>query len=263
MAYSKGAFASQLGISRGELEKRAKAAGFDTTEAYYMSTGGTGVTQADQVAKEKAQTDEFLGRYNTKVASQPTMQDVWNRVSKERGLEEKRNVFTGLMGSVGNIQEQIQNAPEQIQSETRGFDVNAAQRTRIQQAKEGELAKTLSPIARAAETAGTGYNLALGEAGQQITAEQYQQEKELRPFATEAELLNGALARQMTYYTTDKQNQLSLMLKNLESGGVSDIELQSLADLAKLEREWELKKDYLAYEKSFKTTTGNPVTYKI
>ena len=40
MAYSKGDFAKELGISKKELENRAKAAGFSTTEAYYNFMGG-------------------------------------------------------------------------------------------------------------------------------------------------------------------------------------------------------------------------------
>jgi len=259
MGYSKSAWAKQLGISRKELEDRTKAAGFEHTEDFYYATGGTGVMPKtpEQIEKEQQQKiTDFMGRYQGAIAKQPTMQDVWNRVAQERGLEEQRGKFTGLMGQVGTIQEQLEKTPEQIAGETRGFDVNAAQRARLEQVRQGELAKTLSPIAKAAEVAGTGYNLALAEAGNQITAEQYQQEKELAPYATEAELLDSALARQVTMYTTDKQNQLDLMLKRLANNqAISEKELDQLNQLALLEKEYELKKNQFDYERKFKTAS--------
>lgn len=73
MAYSKGDFAKSLGISRDELEKRAKAAGFSTTEEFYNATGGTGKTAKDYandlVKTQQAQIDKeksFIGDYLTK-----------------------------------------------------------------------------------------------------------------------------------------------------------------------------------------------------
>lgn len=199
--------------------------------------------------------NDFIGRWDSAIKNQPTMQDVWNRVAQERGLEGKRDVFTGLMGQVGSVQQQLEDAPEQVAGETRGYDVNAAQQARLQQARQGELAKTLSPLARAAETAGTGYNLALAEAGQQISAEQYQQEKELQPYLTEAQLLDSALARQVTMYTTDMQNQTNILLQKLQNQGALDAqEMDRLNELAKLEREYELARNQFDYERKFKTT---------
>src|SRR3989304_3115881 len=40
MAYSKSATAQQLGISKDELESKAKSAGFNSTEAYISANGG-------------------------------------------------------------------------------------------------------------------------------------------------------------------------------------------------------------------------------
>ena len=206
--------------------------------------------------EQEGKITDFMGRWGSAIKNQPTMQDVWNRVAQERGLEGKRDVFTGLMGQVGSVQQQLEDAPEQVAGETRGYDVNAAQQARLQQVRQGELAKTLSPLARAAETAGTGYNLALAEAGQQISAEQYQQEKELQPYLTEAQLLDSALARQVTMYTTDMQNQTNILLQKLQNQGALDAqEMKNLNELAKLEREYELARNQFDYERKFKTTT--------
>lgn len=256
--------ANQFGWSKTELDRRWKAAGTGGWEEFYdrvKDYGGdynaykSAQRQKDLIKQQEGKVNDFMGRWNTKIASQPTMQDIWKRISDERGLTGKRDTFTGLMGQVGSVQEQLENAPEQIAGETRGYDVNAAQQARITQAKQGELAKTLSPIARAAETAGTGYNLALAEAGQQISSEQYQQEKELQPYLTEAQLLDSALARQVTMYTTDMQNQTNILLQKLKSSGALDQnEMDQLNQLALLERDYELKRNQFDYERKFKTS---------
>lgn len=49
MAYSKSAWAKALGISTRELENKARAAGYSTTEEYYNATGGSGKTSQDIV----------------------------------------------------------------------------------------------------------------------------------------------------------------------------------------------------------------------
>jgi hypothetical protein len=71
MAYSKSSFAKQLGISSKELEKRARDAGYGTTEEYYMATGGSGKTpqdvindifkvQEEQIKKETSFVNQYL-----------------------------------------------------------------------------------------------------------------------------------------------------------------------------------------------------------
>ncbi len=241
MSYSKSAFASQLGISPDELKRRARDAGFDTTEAYFNATGGTGTTSQDLQKQGEAKITDLMGRYNTAISKQPTMQDVWKRLSGEYGLGTAGQNFRNLSSTASNLQQTAEQMPEQVAGETRGFDVSANQLQRIAQNRQGDIYKQLTPIAREAGVAGQNYSMLTGQAQNNLQAEQYQQEKELQPFATEASLLDSSLARAMTGYSVDKQSQLSLMLKNMESGGVNDIELKNLADLALLEREWDLK----------------------
>ena len=60
MAYSKSAFAKQLGISGDELAKRAKAAGFGTTEEYYNSLGGSSYSLVKEISKQVVELDRQI-----------------------------------------------------------------------------------------------------------------------------------------------------------------------------------------------------------
>jgi len=258
MSYSKGDFANSLGISRKELENKAKDAGFNTTEAYYNSTGGTGTTQADIQAREQGQMDDFMGRYQGAVAGQASMSDVWDRISQETGLQETGQYYSGLRNSASQLQQTAEQMPDQVAGETRGYDVNAGQLQRLQQQRQGEIYKQLTPVAREAGQAGSQYQTLLSQAGAQMSAEQYQQEKELQPYATEASLMNSAMARQLSYYTVDKQQQTSMLLQKLQSeNGLAQNELDQLNQLALLEQQFENQKQYLDYSQQFKTTTGD------
>ena len=65
MAYSKSSYAKSLGISNSELEKRAKSAGFSTTEEYANSKGGGGGNDALSMALSYA---KAMGQLNEPVA---------------------------------------------------------------------------------------------------------------------------------------------------------------------------------------------------
>jgi len=60
VAYSKSQAAKDLGISKKELENRAKAAGFDNTEAYWNFIGGASAPIIDQIKKQIIELDKQL-----------------------------------------------------------------------------------------------------------------------------------------------------------------------------------------------------------
>lgn len=60
MAYSKSNAAKSLNISKGELEKRAKAAGFSDTETYYESIGGASAPIIEAISKEMVALDRQI-----------------------------------------------------------------------------------------------------------------------------------------------------------------------------------------------------------
>lgn len=248
-SYSKGAFASQLGISRSELENRAKAAGYGTTEEYYNS-GKWDTAQSDLMAKQNATQQEFLNRYNTKTGGFTPLADIATRLQTEYGYQPAQELATGLTKTALGTQGMMANLPQQIQAETRGYDVNAAQRGRLQEARGSELSGRLTNEARAAESANvTAQNIAnqvaqgVGYAGEERTFQ-------MQPLQMEAAMIGDAFARQVTMYTTNLQNETTkLIAKWQQEGALKSEEAGRLATLAQQEQAYENAKKLYAYQK--------------
>jgi len=264
MAYNKTDAARELGISKKELENRAKAAGYDNTEQYYWSLGNfaagssgeynnlgslSGVQQSNLIAQQKAQEEDFLKRYSTAIGQQPTMADIYGRLSTQYGLPEQQNLSTGLTQNALDIEGRLQTLPERIGTETRGYDVNATQRARIEEQRGGEMAGDLAQMARAAERAGTRTAQLQGDIGTQMQLELAQQTKQLQPFTVEGELLGSRFAREVTMYTTDKEAQLNVYLQQLANNqAMTAAETAQMYALAQKEDEYEKAKSLFAFQ---------------
>jgi hypothetical protein len=213
MAYSKGAFAESLGLSRGELEAKAKEAGFSTTEAFYDATGGTG-----------------------RMLQAPTIEDI-DAYAESIGLPQAREYTQGFVRAGIGLEQQLQDLPEQVAGEVRGFDVNATQRARIEGQQRQELSGQLADVGR------QGARAATYEAGL-------------------AQDVSDRWARQITLYSLEKQDQLSRYLAKFEAGAEMDLaEFNAMADLAMQEDEYDREKDLYAYkaeiDDKYKTTDTN------
>ena len=116
-SYSKGDYAKSLGISRGELEKRAKGAGYDTTEAYYNAGGGgssSGGSSASSGGYQNLMSDfakedkTFLDKYSSAIPS------IYNRLSQEQGLAPLRNVAQTAVSNLEAIPGQVATNAKQM-----------------------------------------------------------------------------------------------------------------------------------------------------
>jgi len=246
MAYSKGAFAESLGISRGELENRAKSAGFGTTEDYYNSgqwKGGGTSSMGDPYADAEKKYNAFWNEYGTAVANQPSISDIYTRRAGELGYQPALNLATGLTQTALGTQGRLSNLPSQIQAETRGFDVNAAQRAKIEEGRQAEMSKQLTDEARAAEAAQIAAQNIGGQVTNLLGYDVAEQAKQLKPLELKGTMLSDLIAQQLTGYRADKKNELDLLINKVNNDQeMSMAEFKRLADLAYLEKNYELKK---------------------
>lgn len=223
-----------------------------------LISGGVGYSSADALAKEQeAKTADFLNRYTSAIQAQPTIQDIYDRIYGELGIGAARDLSTGLTQQALDIEGRLQNLPEQITGETRGFDVNAAQRAKIEEQRTSKMGADLTQMARAAERAGVRTTALGQEAMTRLGLEAGQLEKELAPFQTEAELLNDNLARKLSMYTTERQGQLDTLLEKLRiQGNLDATEMKLAADLALQEDKYKREKDYLTFSQQYKTPSS-------
>lgn len=234
MAYSKSGFASQLGISGDELKRRARDAGFGTTEEFYNATGGTGKMpkSADDIYKEQMATSkEFLNRFQSSAG------DIYNRLAQEQGLG-------GAMQRATQAMETYEDIPGQEKTVAKQVGISAPRLERRIAGRQAEMA----PIAqRALQQAQTAQGLV--ESGYQ---------RGIQPYVMEASMISDNLARQMTGYTTEAQSRLSMNLQKLQNQGMLDAaELQQTIDLANSENQFEVWKKQLDYSQKYKSNVGS------
>ena len=124
------------------------------------------------------------------------------------------------------LEEQLATLPERIGSETRGFDVNAAQRSRIQESRQQPLAQQAAQAGRDVSRATTASGLAQ------------------RQLETEANVLRDFQAREASGFTSGLQAELDFTLNRLARGEqLQDREFARVQQLADLDSEFERQKE--------------------
>ena len=210
-------------------------------------------TAADLAAKQATTENEFLKRYAGAIGGLTPISTIASRLESELGIPQARRLTTGLTQTALDIEGRLSALPRNIESETRGFDVNAAQLAKIKEARTAPVVTQLSETARAAERANINLRSLGEQAGQRLGYEVAEQERGLRPLETEAAMISDRLAREVTMYTVERQNETSLLVAKLaKEGTLEAAEIKRLADLALQEDKYMREKDLA----EFKASTG-------
>lgn len=195
-------------------------------------------------AKQKAAQDEFLGRFRSTVEGQEKLPDMAARIGGQLGLPGLQQTAQGLIKTVAEL-------PKTQTDATRGYNVNSNQLSRIIGAKQAELAP-------AAQQAVTQQQAAESNLATQLGYGVAQQQKDLLPFTTEQSLLSDQLAREYSGFTTDKQNQLQLMMQNISNGqALTMAQLQNANDLAMAKLQYDNQVDYFNKQQSAQAKQQN------
>ncbi len=217
--------------------------GSDWTPEAASSGGGSTGSSADLIAKQTAAENDFLTRFRAAIGGQESTQAMADRISTELGLP-------GLRKNAFAVNQQLSDVPDVQSAATRGFDVNENQRQRIIAAKQGELAPSAVKL-------NTPQQFAEGQLGERLGYGLQEQTKALIPFQTEASMLSDRAAREITGYTNDKQNELTLLLDKLSSQrALTAAETARAQQLADDEADFQRQKDLLTFQKSLSGGSG-------
>lgn len=216
-----------------------------------VSSGGTTGSSADLLAKQKATEEDFLTRFRTAIGGQESTQAMADRLSTELGLP-------GLRKNAFNVNQQLEAVPDVQNAATRGYDVNENQRQRIIASKQAEMAPSAIKL-------NAQQQFAEGQLGERLGYGVQDQNKALLPFATEASMISDRAARELTGYTNDKQNELTIYLNKLASQqALTAQETARAQQLADDEANFERQKKLISFQtdeavrqsKALKTGTG-------
>lgn len=214
--------------------------------------------QAKQKAERQAMLDaqaakeaDFLGRFNTAVTGAPKFGDLAKQYGTELGLPQMREASIGMNQSLIDLQSALETLPKRVAGETRGFDVNANQLARIQEARSQPLVtnmnKTATEASRAQERLGsTEQQLAtlLGYADKDF-------QRTLLPFEQESKFLGEQIARQVTGFNKSAEDELNLILNKLSfNQNLSADEIKRVNELADKEDSFLKQKELTGMEQN-------------
>lgn len=210
-------------------------------------------------ATQKAQEDSLMGRFRDTIQNQESLGSMSDRISGELGIPEAQNTFLGLNQSVNNLASTLNNLPNQIENETRGFDVNQAQLGRITESRGVPLRQNLGEMSRNLGVAGTNLNALNETLAKRLGFAAADQEKALKPFELEASMLSDRLAREATGFSQDNQREFELLLNKIQNDQqMTMTEMLRANELADAETAFNREKDLIAYRNSYDV---NPESY--
>ena len=224
--------------------KEGQKAGKWTDLPSYLASGGTSSMAPGQLAKKQAKTEaDFLNRYKSAVKSQPSMSDIYTRLSEEAGLPALRETSYRLGQTLKDIPEQ-----EKIFAKQVGIS-----QPRLAKRIAGRQADISPSYMRAVEA----QQFAERDVGERLGLAASELDRALKPYDVEAAMISDRLSRELTGYTAQLQSETSRLLAKLQQRGALDqIEAKRLVDLATLEQETENWKKKLKYEYELKQKYG-------
>ena len=133
--YSKSEAAKSLNISKGELEKRAKAAGFSDTESYYESIGGVSAPIIDAISKEMVELDRQIDELTpylslTDEEKQAFLNKAIEQITpyyERKTAELEASLKEGKVRTAEDILTNIRQIDEETKAELQRFDLSQAE----------------------------------------------------------------------------------------------------------------------------------------
>jgi hypothetical protein len=192
--------------------------------------------QNEMLTGQKAKEQDFLSRYTGAIGGQEKLGDMFGRIGGEYNLQGARNTANQLSQTLERIPE--------VQQQ-RSLSSGALTQNQLDRSIASEQSR-LAPLAqRAQQQAQT----ATSQVQERLGYETAQQQKELLPFQQEARLLSEQIAREVTMYTQDRQNELTMLLTKLQMGQqMSLAEMQKAERLAAAETEFERSKEMYSFQ---------------
>lgn len=236
----------------------------DPTQTFSMEKGwetiplGTLIGRQNEanealLAKQKEEERGLFGRYQTAISGQEALPALYKRLEGELGIPGLTGTVQGYKDQINQVQQLLGNLTPDIGQRTKGtFTTEAQQRRQI--AAEGDpLRMQLANLGYGMAPAAGLLSTAQGNLGTLLGLSAQEQAKQLKPLETELGAYGDRFAREITGFTTERQNTLTALLDKLDrERTLSDRDWAAAQELAAEEREFTRQKELLDIE--FKQT---------
>lgn len=156
------------------------------------------------MAGQKAENQDYLGRYRNALAGQETQTAASGRLTSELGLDKARGAATTLNTNINNL-------PGVLRTASVGKDINSNQLQRLTAAR-------LAPLQSEYANASSLQSSLEGQLSNRLGLELADQSKELQPYGVEQSMMQSTQGNEVGMFNAANQNELNAINQKIASG---------------------------------------------
>ncbi len=176
-------------------------------------------TQAfnDLLNSQKGQQQDLFNQYSNTSAAQPKLVDVLNNAQQKAGIGDLQSNINLFNTQASGVKGLIDRLNENTSTRTVGTNANQAYLDRMRAVEGGGLNTQLSRLTTGLGDVTNAYNTANSNTGQLLSATQADQATALHPLELQINSIGDRFAREITGFTTSKQDELNTLLDKLQA----------------------------------------------
>lgn len=212
---------------------------------------------------QKNEQQGLFNQYTSTSQAQPKLVDVLNTAQQNAGiggLQQGINLFNTQSQDVKGM---IDRLGENTKARTSGTNANQAYLDRLRAAEGGGLNTQLSRLTEGLGNVTSAYNTANSNTATLLGATQADQDTALKPLELQINAVSDRFAREITGFTTTRQNELDVLLTKIKSDQQLKLEEWSRAQqLASEEKQYQRQRSLLAAEQNQRQSAIDTLTGK-
>jgi hypothetical protein len=192
------------------------------------------------IDSQNSRQDSLFGQYKDAVAGQEKLPDLYSRLSNEAGIPDLSNQLKIYKDQIYRTKDLLDKLDGDITSRTQGTLTTEAMRDRMVASEGNTLNTQLSRLGTGMAPISDQLTSAQNQLSTLLPLYEQQQEKELSPLTMQINSLSDRFAREITGFTTQRENTLASVMDAITRGRqVDDATLQQAEQIAAQERQFQ------------------------
>lgn len=220
---------AQMRFEEGEAAKEATRAREDFARQ-----------QREMFEQQRQAEQEAVGAFQSQIESQEKPLDIYGRLETERGVPEIRERTKAIRQRSAELEDQLGQLPEDVQSRLSGTLSTDAQRRRVVAKEQEPIVGALGEAGRDLGVESANLQEATADIANMTQLALQRQDKELQPALIRIQQLGDRFARETSGFQQERQLELDALMDKLNrTRALNDQDIQRAFELAQAERSYE------------------------
>lgn len=209
--------------------------------------------QVQDLINQQNNTQQGLfDQYTAASNAQEKLPDLYTRLQNEAGIPDLTNQLQTYKDQIYRTKDLLDQLDDNVTSRTRGTLTTEAQRNAIIAQESNPLNTTLSRLGTGMQPIVDQLTGAQGQLSTLLPLYEQQQEKDLDPLKMQIDSLSDRFARELTGFTTERENSLNALMDQITRGRqLDDASLEQAQKLAEDEAEYQRQRSLAAQQASY------------